>query len=107
VYREFAKHREALSASVVASLALRFTATGKQRRVQLTRAIVEKAFPNLDPGEVEEAAAILVSLSSSVTWFHLTSERRLRSDRAARAVGWALRTLFNDLAERNRTQGRH
>jgi AcrR family transcriptional regulator len=106
VYRAFAKQREALSASILASFALRYATKGKKERLKLSSEIIAKSFPNLDASEREEAAAILISLSSGLTWFHLTSERGLSTERASSAVTWSLRTLFADLARRNRAAAR-
>jgi AcrR family transcriptional regulator len=102
VYREFGRHRDLLVAYVITSVALRFTTRGRELRMNRVRALIETWFPSLEKDEREDAALMTVSITSSLTWYHLISERRLSTDRAARAVTWALRTLVDDLARRDR-----
>lgn len=54
----------------------------------------------LDPDEAERAFAVLRHLASSTTWLNLRDQLGLSGDDAAKAVGWALRTLIRDLEER-------
>ncbi len=106
VYEEFGKHRRKLEAAVISSVALRFLGSGRKRRMVAVRQLIEDAYPNLDPVEIEEATAMINVAASSMTWFFLTTEQRLANHRAARAVTWALRTLFADLARRDRERAR-
>jgi AcrR family transcriptional regulator len=106
VFEQFGHVRDALCASVIASIALPYRRKGKEQRWQELHDILTATYPYLASDDLEQAIAVIGSLSSSHTWFQLTAERNLTDRRAGQAVTWAIRTLFADLELQNAAAAR-
>lgn len=100
MYRHFDAIRDAVTASVVASMATGYRTRSQLQRWAYFEAILAEAYQGLDSRELREATAILGSLANSRTWYTLTKEMGLTAEEGGRAVGWAARVLLGDLSRR-------
>jgi AcrR family transcriptional regulator len=102
LYRRFDAIRDALSASVVASIATGYRSHSHVKRWAAVGETLAAAYPNLRPEELGEASVMIGTLTGSRTWYVLTIEVGLDAEQGGRAVAWGLRTLLDDLNARNK-----
>jgi AcrR family transcriptional regulator len=106
LYSSFARIQDAVRASVVASLATGYASRSHRERRSAVHDVVAGAYPNLSASDLKEAVAMIITLSGSRVWYVMTAELGLDADQGGRAAEWALRTLFRDLATRNKAAER-
>ena len=75
----------------------RLEAIGRALRVEL---------PNLSEQELREAEGVLAYLHNMLAYTTLREEGGLSGEEIGEAIGWAIRTLIQDLRKRNRNSRR-
>jgi len=75
--------------------------TGRQKRLDMWRGLLEEVTDHLDPEEARLAKAVIVYLTGALPWLTMADESGLDGAQAGRAAGWAIRTLIADLRARN------
>jgi AcrR family transcriptional regulator len=103
-YRVFEQMRDAMRASVIASIATGYRSRGHVARWSWLGDRLREAYPGLDAQELIEATAAVGIWLSSRTWYVLTAELGLDSDVAASTVNRGLGVLLADLEKRSRSR---
>jgi len=74
---------------------------GRFRRLSALEGTVKQSLPNLPPGELRRATAILSLLLSSRTWQALKDDFGMDGRESGKLITWATRTLVADLRRRD------
>lgn len=92
----------ALFRAIVASrVGQESTWTGRQRRLDFWKDLLEEVTDHLDPEDALLGKAVIVYLTGGLAWLTMGDESGLDGAQAGRAAGWAIRTLIADLRARN------
>ena len=78
----------------------------RRERLQAIRRALEAELSDLPEPELRRAEAILAYLHNMLAYTALREESGLSGDEIGEAVGWAIRTLVEDLRQRQRLQRR-
>lgn len=103
-FRLFDEEETATRAMVIIALIGQTRSERHEQRTKVFREVLAEVTGNLEPDEARRATAIIRYLVSSQAWFTLRGEFGLDGRAAGSAVAWAVRTLLNDLQERDRAK---
>ena len=103
-YALFEKMRDAMRASVIASIATGYRSRSHVARWSFLGDRLRESYPGLAAQELIEATAVIGVLASSRTWYVLTAEVGLDSALAAGALDRSLGVLLDDLDKRSRSR---
>ena len=101
-YLQFDEMKDALRASVAASIATGHVPRQNVKMRKATAQALAAEFPSLSAAELQEAAAVIGMIAGSRGWYVLSAEYGLSATEGGRAATWALRALIEDLKRRDR-----
>lgn len=104
--REFDRHPGLVRALALSQLGREVRATRRGERLEAIRDALRAEVGDLSERELREAEAVLAYLHNMLAFATLREEHELPADEIAEALGWAIRTLVNDLRRRQRKQRR-
>lgn len=93
--------RELFRAIVVSRVGQEERWSGRQRRIDYWRGLLDEVTDHLDPEEALLAKAVITYLTGGLAWMTMADESGLDGVQAGKAAGWAIRTLIADLRTRN------
>lgn len=74
----------------------------RRERLEALGSALHAELPELSEAELRSAEAVLGYLHNMLAYTTMRDEHGLSGDEVGRAVGWAIRTLIEDLRKRNR-----
>lgn len=104
--RQFARHPGLVRALAVSQLGREVRAPRRGERLDAIRAALRAEVGDLPAEELRQAEAVLAYLHNMLAFTTLREEHGLAADEIAAALGWAIRTLVDDLRRRQRKQRR-
>lgn len=104
--REFAKHPGLVRALALSQLGREVRAPRRGERLAAIRDALEAEVGDLSEKELRHAEGVLAYLHNMLAFTTLREEHDLSADEIAEALGWAIRTLVDDLRRRQRKQRR-
>jgi hypothetical protein len=78
----------------------------RRERLGAIREALQKELTELGDEELRRAEAVLAYLHNMLAYTTLREENGLSGEEIGRAIGWAIRTLVQDLRKRNRDSRR-
>ena len=78
----------------------------RRERLEAIGQALRAELPNLSEQELREAEGVLAYLHNMLAYTTLRDEGGLSGEEIAEAIGWAIRTLIQDLRKRNRNSRR-
>lgn len=100
-FKEFDANETAMLAQWATALGRDVRARGRRRRISAYRDALAGATSNLSRSDARAAHAVISYLLSSLTWKTMREEFGMKGSESGKAVAWALRTLIEDLSQRN------
>lgn len=88
-------------ALAVSQLGQRARGYRRRERVEAIRRALRDELPGLNEEELRQAEAVLAYLHNILAYTSLREEHGLSGEEIGQAVGWAIRTLTEDLRKRN------
>jgi AcrR family transcriptional regulator len=79
----------------------------RRERLEAIGRALRAELPNLSERELREAEGVLAYLHNMLAYTTLREEGGLSGEEIGEAIGWAIRTLIQDLRKRNRNSGRN
>jgi AcrR family transcriptional regulator len=104
--RQFARHPGLVRALAVSQLGCEVRAPRRAERLDAIRDALRAEVGDLSAEELRQAGAVLAYLHNMLAFTTLREEHGLGADEIAAALGWAIRTLVDDLRRRQREQRR-
>ena len=105
VVRRFEQHPNLARALALSQTGQEIHSPMRRQRLEHIQRLLEEVTGNLSKAEARQAHAVVVYLSSMLTWVTMRDELGLETPDIGAAVSWALRTLINDLRRRNEAAG--
>ena len=105
VVRRFEQHPNLARALALSQTGQEIHSPMRRQRLEHIQQLLEEVTGNLSKAEARQAHAVVVYLSSMLTWVTMRDELGLETPDIGAAVSWALRTLINDLRRRNEAAG--
>jgi AcrR family transcriptional regulator len=78
----------------------------RRERLDAIRQALEREVAALPEGELRQAEAVLAYLHNMLAYTTIREEQHLSGEEIGEALGWAIRTLVDDLRRRNRAKER-
>jgi len=100
-FKEFDANETAMLAQWATALGRDVRARGRRRRISAYGYALAEATSNLNRSDARAAHAVISYLLSSLTWKTMREEFGMKGSESGKAVAWALRTLIEDLRQRN------
>jgi AcrR family transcriptional regulator len=104
--REFGRHPGLVRALALSQLGREVRAYRRGERLEAIRAALRAEVGDLPERELRNAEAVLAYLHNMLAYATLREEHGLSSDEVGEALGWAIRTLVDDLRRRQPTKRR-
>lgn len=104
--REFDRHPGLVRALALSQLGREVRAPRRGERLDAIRDALRAEVGDLSERELRRAEAVLAYLHNMLAFTTLREEHDLSADEIAEALGWAIRTLVDDLRRRQRKQRR-
>lgn len=104
--RQFARHPGLVRALAVSQVGREVRARRRGERLDAIRDALRTEVGDLSAEELRQAEAVLAYLHNMLAFTTLREEHGLAADEIAAALGWAIRTLVDDLRRRQRKQRR-
>lgn len=104
--REFDRHPGLVSAMALSDLGRQVRGGRRGERVAAIRAALRAEVGELPDTELQQAEAVLAYLHNMLAYTTLREEHGLSGEAIGEALGWAIRTLVDDLRRRQRTTRR-
>jgi AcrR family transcriptional regulator len=82
---------------VVINMVTGARSTSSRRRDRLVRDVVEDLGPHLDQFEQDRVFGVIRYLAGSIAWKVMRDDLGMETEELAQAVGWAVRTLLEDV----------
>jgi len=102
-FKEFDANETAMLAQFATALGRDVRARGRRRRISAYESALAEVTSNLSRSDARAAHAVISHLLSSLTWKTLREEFGMKGSESGKAVAWTLRTLIEDLSQRNET----
>jgi AcrR family transcriptional regulator len=103
--REFAERPGLVRALALSRLGQKVRAYRRRERVAAIRNALRAELPGLTDQELRRAEAVLGYLHNMLAFTTMREENRLSSGEIGEAVGWAIRTLVEDLRRTHQPKG--
>jgi AcrR family transcriptional regulator len=100
--REFDERPGLVRAMALSEIGLHARRSRRRERLQAIRQALRTELRDLPAEELRRAEAVLAYLHNMLAYTVLREETGLSGDEVGEAVGWAIRTLVEDLRKRNR-----
>ena len=104
--REFDRHPGLVRALALSQLGREVRAYRRGERLEAIRAALQAEVGDLPERELRRAEAVLAYLHNMLAYATLREEHELPAGEIGEALGWAIRTLVDDLRRRQRKQRR-
>jgi len=104
--RQFDRHPGLVRALALSQLGREVRAPRREERLAAIRHALATEVGDLPEQELRHAEAVLAYLHNMLAFTTLREEHDLAADEIAEALGWAIRTLVDDLRRRQRKQRR-
>jgi AcrR family transcriptional regulator len=102
---QFDRHPGLVRAMALSPLGREVRGRRRGERLASIRKALEDEVGDLPEQELRQAEAVLAYLHNMLAYVTLREEQQLSGEEIGEAVGWAIRTLVDDLRRRNRQQG--
>jgi AcrR family transcriptional regulator len=103
--RQFDRHPGLVRALALSELGREVRGYRRGERLAAIRAALHKEVGDLPEEELRRAEAVLAYLHNMLAYTTLREEQGLQGDEIGKALGWAIRTLVDDLRRQQRTRG--
>jgi AcrR family transcriptional regulator len=100
--RDFEERPGLVRAMALSELGLHARRPRRRERLQAIRRVLRAELVDLPDDELRRAEAVLAYLHNMLAYTVLREESGLSGDEIGEAVGWAIRTLTEDLRKKNR-----
>jgi AcrR family transcriptional regulator len=99
--RDFDERPGLVRALALSQLGQQVRGYRRRERLEAIRRALNSELPNLSEDELRRAEAVLAYLHNMLAYTSLREESGLSGEEIGAAVGWAIRTLSEDLRQRN------
>jgi AcrR family transcriptional regulator len=103
--RDFDEHPGLVRALAFSQLGREVRGYRRRERLEAIGRALRTELTGLDEAELRRAEAVLAYLHNMLAYTTLREEGGLSGDEVGEAVGWAIRTLIEDLRRQNRSRG--
>jgi AcrR family transcriptional regulator len=104
--RQFDRHPGLVRALALSELGREVRGYRRGERVEAIREALEREVGDLPEDELRRAEAVLAYLHNMLAYTTLREEQGLQGEEIGKALGWAIRTLVDDLRRQQRKRGR-